>query len=250
MQDRIFKLIFEDEEVTWQTVLYQLVKQEGMNPWDIDIGKLTERFLEMLSQMKSMDFRISGKVVLAATILLRIKATRLLKDDMDELDRLIAGSKETVAEDFYEELEGEYSQGSGEGEVAPELLPRTPQPRNRKVSIYELVSALQKAIEVKHRRLLRQMPKGRLEVPLRKINIEKIMKDSLDRILDHFTKTQEKLTFQNMVKGSERRDKILTFLSLLHLANVDQRKIDLLQEIQFGDIEIKLLKPGASLNSA
>jgi len=236
MQDKILNLIFEQNDVTWQTMLYQLVKQEGMNPWDVDVSLITQRYLEMLKTIKELDFRISGKVVLAAALLVRIKATRLLGEDLDELDRLLAGPQDS--EDFYEDLEEQYK-SEASIEEHPELFPRTPQPRARKVSIYDLVRALQKALEVRQRRLIRSFPKGRLEVPEQKIDINKVIDKILAKVMDYFEKNTEKLTYQNLVQDEPRKDKILAFMSLLHLAHVDYRKIDLLQNENFGDIEIK-----------
>jgi len=249
MQEKILGLIFEQNDVTWQTMLYQLVKQEGMNPWDVDVSRITQHYLEMLKTMKELDFRISGKVVLAAALLVRIKATRLLGDDLDELDRLLAGPQDS--EDFYEDLEEQYKSEAGV-EEHPELFPRTPQPRARKVSIYDLVRALQKALEVRQRRLIRSFPKGRLEVPEQKIDINKLIDKIYAKVMEYFEKNSEKLTYQNLVQEDTRKDKILAFMGLLHLAHVDSRKLDLIQAENFGDIEIKAVpkKEEAASNPA
>ena len=60
-QDDLFEMLFEKDEVTWQTMLYELVRSEEMNPWDINISLLAQRFLDMVRQLKEADFRISGK---------------------------------------------------------------------------------------------------------------------------------------------------------------------------------------------
>ena len=50
---------------------------------------------------------------------------------------------------------------------------------------------------------------------------------------------QEKtLTFTQLIPSDAKKDKVLTFIPLLHLTN--QRKIDLIQEKHFSEIEIKL----------
>lgn len=237
MQEKIFNLVFEKDEITWQTMLYKLVKQEGMNTWDIDVSLLTQRYIEMLKTMKELDLRISGKVVLAAALLLRIKATRFIGEDMDELDKLFAGPQES-SEEFYEELEEQY-RSEASVEAYPELVPRTPQPRTRKISIYDLVRALQKALEVRQRRLIRSFPKGRLEVPEQKIDITKLIDKIYNKIMEYFEKNKERLTYQGLVKEEERRERIMTFMTLLHLAHIDHRKIDLEQKENFGEIEIK-----------
>ncbi len=73
--ERIFQLLYNQDEVTWQTLLYELVKKEEMNPWDINISMLTKKYIETIKKLKELDFRISGKVLLAAAILLKINQT-------------------------------------------------------------------------------------------------------------------------------------------------------------------------------
>ena len=157
MQDKIFDMLFHEQDVTWKNMILEAVKKEEMNPWDIDISALAKRFLEMVKQLKEMDFKISGKIILAAAILLRLKSNKLLTDDIGELDRLIAMSEQTE-EEFYDELESEeYLEKNRllSDEDKYKLIPRTPQPRKRKVSVYDLVEALSQALEVKKRRVKR-----------------------------------------------------------------------------------------------
>ena len=74
MQDRILDLILEQNEVTWQTIIYDLIRSEEMDPWDIDVSVLTARYIETIKKMKEMNFFISGKVLLAAALLVKIKS--------------------------------------------------------------------------------------------------------------------------------------------------------------------------------
>tara|TARA_B100000315_G_scaffold259880_1_gene317826 strand:+ start:1352 stop:1498 length:147 start_codon:yes stop_codon:yes gene_type:complete len=34
----------DEDEVTWQTILYNLVKKEGMDPWDVNVSQLAQNF--------------------------------------------------------------------------------------------------------------------------------------------------------------------------------------------------------------
>lgn len=229
MQEKIFELLFDKDEITWQTILYDLVRTEQMDPWDIDISLLTQRYLEMLKKLKETDFRLSGKVLLAAAILLKIKSNRLV-GDIDKLEELMTSTGE---EEFYEDIE-EIEQ-SEEGEAT--LIPRTPQPRKRKVSIYDLVGALQKALEVKKRRVLRSIPTAEIEIPEKKKDITLVIKEIYEKIKNFF-RTGKRLTFTNLIPSDKKEDKIFTFIPLLHLTH--QQKIDLKQEEHFGEIEILL----------
>ena len=86
-QDRVFELLFNEEEITWQSILFNLVTKEQMNPWDIDIATLSKKFMDMLKKLKEMDFSVSGKIILAAALLLRLKSSKLVDEDILELDR-------------------------------------------------------------------------------------------------------------------------------------------------------------------
>ena len=156
MQEKLFDVLFEKQDVTWKDMIYDAIKSEEMNPWDIDISALAKRFLDMVKKLQEMDFQISGKIILAAAILLRLKSNKLLTDDLSELDRLIAMGEQTE-EDFYEELEEQYLEKGRllTDEEKFQLIPRTPQPRKRKVSVYDLVEALQQALNVRKRRIKR-----------------------------------------------------------------------------------------------
>ncbi len=145
--EQVFDILFNQDEITWQTILYDLVRTEQMDPWDVDISLLTKRYLEMIKKLKEMDFRVSGKVLLAAAILLKMKSNRLV-GDANQLEQMFA---EPEAAELYDELEEEFQKLTRP--ETPVLIPRTPQPRKRKVSIYDLVGALNKALEVKQRRV-------------------------------------------------------------------------------------------------
>jgi segregation and condensation protein A len=241
-QDRVFELLFEEDEITWQTILFNLVTKEQMDPWDIDISLLSKRFMDMMKELKEMDFGVSGKIILAAALLLRLKSTKLVDEDILELDRLIASTDES--EDIYGDIIDfeEAPPGTFE-EDKPSLIPRTPQPRKRKVSIYDLVDALEKALEVRKRRVVRNIPPQNIQIPEKTVDISLVIGSVFRKIKDFFSKGDRRLTFSHLTPTDSKDDKVYTFIPLLHLTN--QRKINLHQQQHFGDIEVELLKKQA-----
>lgn len=235
--DRIFNILFSKaDEITWQGIIYELVKSEQMDPWDIDVSLLTQKYIVMLKTLKEHDFRVSGKVVLAAAILLKMKSHKLVGEDLTELDKLLIGVEEQIDELGFDES----SQIEKLTEI-PALIPRTPQPRKRKVSIFDLVVALERALEVKKRRLLHSIPPMNLEAPKKKRDITEIIREVYFKIRTFFMKTlKEKLTFTKLLPSESKEDKVHTFIPLLHLAQ--QNKIELVQETPFGEIEVLLKK--------
>ncbi len=237
-QKQIFNILFDQDDVTWQTIIYDLIAKEQMNPWDIDVSSLAVKFLETLKRMKEMNFRISGKIVLASAILLKIKSKKLVDEDIFALDQLIAGAEEDI--DLLEDL-GEDPANLDEAEDKPRLFPRTPQPRKRKVSVYDLVQALEKALEVEHRRKQQVDSYKPVVVPERKTDMHTVMKTVYAKVKTFFEKKPNmRLTFDQLIPSEERIDKVMTFIPLLHLDN--QRKVDLLQQQHFGEIQVAMVK--------
>jgi len=240
-QEKIFSLLFKEDEITWQNIIYELVRTEEMNPWDIDVSLIAHKFLEMLKKLKEMDFRISGKVVLASAILLKLKSNRLLEEDISVLDSLISSVDDPG--DLLDELPLEYPYEEEE-EKSPRLVPRTPQPRKRKVSVYDLVKALEKAFEVESRRPEYVEPKIKLKPPENVIDMTEIIMDVYHKVEVYYKdKRQDKkqtLTFSQLIPSDSKEDKVLTFVPLLHLEN--QQRVGMKQKIHFGEIYIRLLK--------
>ena len=236
MQEKIYEMLFEKDDVTWQSLLYELIRKEEMDPWDVDITALTKKYIDVIKELKALDFRISGKILLAAAILLRIKSHRLVGEDLDQFDRLLAEPMPT--EDILDTFD-EPTENSGAHDQHL-LIPRTPQPRKRKVSIFDLVEALEKALEVKHRRIVQRVPVF-MDAPVKVRDISEMIKELYFKIKHLFVHEQiHSLTFDKLVPTQSREDKVYTFIPLLHLSN--HRKVELRQEMHFGEIEISLLR--------
>lgn len=233
MQDQILDMLLKEDEITWQTILYDLVKTEKMNPWDIDISLLTQRYIDIVKKLQEINFSLSGKVILASSILLKIKSDKLLTENLAQFDSLLYPPEEVEELEQFEDIPEE--------RINPKLTIKTPQARKRKVSVNDLVFALERALEVDSRRKLRrirheEVPEH-LKIPDKKIDISNKIKEMYAKI-KNFLKKENKVTFTQLLPSKEREDVIYTFLPLLHLDN--SRKIDMYQEEHFGEIEIKL----------
>jgi len=40
MENQIYDMLLKESEITWQDIIYDLIKKEQMDPWDVDISKL------------------------------------------------------------------------------------------------------------------------------------------------------------------------------------------------------------------
>ncbi len=232
MQDKIYDMLLDEREITWQSLIYELVKTEQMDPWDIDISLLTHKYMEKIKELEEHNFFISGKVVLAASILLKLKSIKLVDEDIAEFDNLLYQKQEELLGDE------EFDSHSSFMKDVPPLLIKTPQARKRKVNLQDLMDALQAALEVETRRTLRKADERvirEVHIPIRRIDISQLMKNLYKRLTDFFQK-KPRVTFTELLPSETKEDKILTFIPLLHLEN--QGKIDLEQEKSFGEIHI------------
>lgn len=236
-QDRILNLLMQKDEITWQTILYDLVKSGEINPWDIDISVLANKYLDKIKKMQEANLFISGKVLLASAILLKIKSEKLIVEDIGVLDNLMFPSEIEELDQFIDPASRRIIL-----DVEPKLTIKTPQARKKRVQIDDLISALEKALEVNERRLIRTAERNRipnnLVIPEKPRDISEVIRELYDKIKLVFTK-KPKLTFSELVSSQRKEDKIATFIPLLHLAT--QEKVDLNQEEHFGEINIKLM---------
>ncbi len=248
---QIFDILFNTDEVSWKQVIFSLIDQEQMDPWDIDISLMAQKFLQMLKQLKEMDFRITGKVVLASAILLKMKSTKLIDEEIAALDQLINSTDEPVDLGLFEDfpIDGLTELTSAEQE-RPRLVPRTPQPRKRKVSVYDLVEALEKALEIDAKRI-RRAPRmiTEAEAPSNPLDLGALLQNVYEKVNTHYKQARAPpLTFTELCPSESKEDKVLTFIPLLHLDF--QRKIDVEQQQHFGEINIHLLQKDAAFTQA
>lgn len=239
----IFEMLFEKDELTWQDIIYDLIRTEKMDPWDVDISMLAEKFIKLLKEMKKMDFRLSGKIILAATFFLKIKSDKLLKEDLVFLNNLIEPEEENLLDLLEDPMSAELENQNKE---KPILKFRTPQPRKRKVSVYDLVDALEKAFEHDQKRYIRKITaKGKkIKIPKKEKDMTVIISDLYKKI-EKTLNTVKHVKFSQLLKSEEKEEKIYTFIPLLYLDT--QRKINIQQETHFEDITIYLAKLKKSL---
>ena len=219
----------KEDEITWQTIIYDLIKTKQINPWDVDISKLASEYIEIVRKLQETNLFVSGKVLLAAALLLRIKSNKLVAEDILLLDSILYPKEDEI----YEELE-EYERPLVD---IPKLAIKTPQARKRRISINDLINALQGALEVNKRKVLRRIEAGKIdvEIPERRVDITMLIKQIYDKIIEFFKK-KERVTFADLVTSERKEDKIHIFIPLLYLDT--QARITLQQKEHFGEIEI------------
>jgi len=233
-QEQIHDLLF-NREIDWQEIIYDLINTEQLDPWDINITILTEKYLEQIQKYENADFFVSSKVLLAAALLLRIKSEILLNKYIKSIDEILFGKKEKIKQQI-ERIDLE--------EDIPELIPRSPMPRFRKVTLKELIDSLNKAIITENRRIKKTilntnaLRETGISLPKKKFNIKNKIQEIYNNLFSQLNnKEKKKISFTELI-GETKEERILSFLPLLELEN--QKKIWLEQKNHFDEIHVWL----------
>jgi len=209
-------------EGTWKDLLIELVRKNELDPWNVDIIEIADKYIEAVKELKVLDLRIPANIILAASILLHFKSEAL-----------------------YLELEGKQENEEVAEEPTQRIIPEIPQlsfrlrlPPKRKVTLAELIQALDEAMKIKEVKEQKRNEVFTLPIKFENKDIEL----ELNRVLQEIKMSVDEkgmTTFSSLAKSSKGNDILVDlFVPLLYLAN--REKIMLLQEQFFGEIIIVL----------
>ena len=208
-------------------ILVKLAQDGEIDPWNIDIVDVTDKFFRHVEKMERMDLRISGRTLHYAAILLRMKSNALVEEPVLEDDSWIDDF------DFFE--------------VDEYPIPRPPVRRHshRSVTLNELIMELEKAEVVEKRRSVRKNHTESMN--LIRQTTEQVLgiaheEDIEGRVENLRILLTEALGDRTYIPLSEilmgdRSNKLMTYISLLFLANM--KEVWLEQEELFGELYIR-----------
>jgi segregation and condensation protein A len=238
-QEEVHDLLFK-REIAWQDIIYDLINTEQLDPWNVNLIILTEKYLEKIYELDEQDFFISSQVMLAAALLLRIKSEILLNKHLKSIDDILFNRNQDSDKKYsYERIELE--------EEIPELVPRSPMPRFKRVTLQELMESLNKAIITENRRIKKEIinknaiRESSISLPKKTISIRDKIKEIFELLTGYFKENEEhtKIAYSIFV-GLDKQKRIEYFSPLLHLEN--QKKIWLEQKEHFKEIDIWMKK--------
>ncbi len=228
-EKKLYSLILSDD-LTYEGVIRDIIRQQGMDPWDINLDVIITEYMKFLNKIRKLDFRVCGKFILTAAILLKMKSDMLkLKEEKKE--------REQISSEFDKELIRKLREQLGLINVEDVFAPRVPLQKKRIATIDDLLNALKEALEVKERRERRwkEREAKKPNLNLKRFDIFSKMKELYEKIKDFFSK-KEKISFKELVPSDNKKDIVWTFLPLLQLASLG--RVELEQEKEFGDIYI------------
>ncbi len=208
-------------EITWKEIIIDLVRRNRLNPWEINIVELIDQYIGELKNMKVVDLKLPANVLLAAAILLRLKSEVLkLEEEQPEESQGVPEEKAEI--------------------VIPELRLRLRVPPKRKITLDELLAALDEAMKIKEFKAA-AVREEKISLPLH-INLETIEKltnalfEEITGIVDSYSAT----TFSILSQGKSKEEALMNvFIPLLFLEQ--SKKIALMQEKFFEEIIIRLV---------
>lgn len=231
-------------------ILVNMAKHGKVDPWNIDIVDITDKYLAQLFKMKAQNLRLTGRTLLFAAVLLKLKSNILEGIDVCDFDA--PPEEDFDYTDDYDEFgqsEQEYINTNNVVSLEEVLERRTSVKLNRSrvVTLKDLIRQLQFYEEMERKRSLKnahERAKRRVRSYARLsaddiINLahdEYIengvmkLKENLARIFEHEEKIELKtLTLLGM-------DKISAYISLLFLTA--ESDYDLVQDEFYGDLYV------------
>lgn len=207
-------------DATWKDVLIELVRKNELNPWGIDIADIVERYVDAVKGMRVLDLRVPANIILAAAILVRLKSDMLdLEEHAEQEEAQIDFTRPQVAVD--------------------PLSLRLRLPQRRRVTLAELIVALEEAMKLKEYREAQTAGQTRT-VPLvfARADVEADIEKIYELVENHADKSRM-LTYSALCGVAHRENDLLDlFIPLLFLAS--KTRVLLLQEEFFGEILIAL----------
>lgn len=215
-------------EPSWEDVIVKIVAEEGMNPWNIDIMHLADKFTDYVDKMDKLELGIPARFILIAAILVRMKSDILEPKPRERV--LITESN--IDEELIKTLQA----------IPPLEAPVKRIPMGN-ITLEELITSLRKAFDVKERRVKKKYNLKRLAeegMPQEKEDITKRMEIIMNEILEAMAEIEKSIEFSRLVKKWSRKEIVRTLMPLLHLSQ--RGKIKLNQKELFKEIEVEIDK--------
>ncbi len=226
-------------------IVFELVIEERMNPWDIDLRQFSSLYLGRVRGDSAVDFIAAGKLMLMAWSILkaqtdevisaiqRIEAQRKAEEDAAVAAELGEGAPFSDDQPWLSADETTYNFTRAVIEADPlEIAEAVHPPAERPVSLYDLIHAFEEAKEegatrmileeerAKARAELERTRKAKVSGMMHAENLEEEIAATWMRILERVNKeeTPSALVPLDMLHDGSREDYLTVFVSSLFLA--------------------------------
>src|SRR5574344_1353795 len=235
-------------EVDGIEILVMLAKQGKIDPWNIDIIDVTDKYLTHLFQSKSKNLRLTGRTLLFASILLKLKSNILEGVDITDFEPQEEGYN-PEEDDAPLDYEQEFIPTNNVVSIDEVLQRRTSVRlnRNRVVTLRDLIRQLEfyemldkkQSLRNAHERAKRRVKNDSNLSPEDIINLahDEYIEQGVERLranLDEILNRQDKIELNELTLLG--MDKVSAYISLLFLT-VDS-DYDLVQDEFYSDLYV------------
>lgn len=228
-------------------ILVNMAKTGKVDPWNVDIVDITDKYLAHLFQMKAQNLRLTGRTLLFAAILLRLKSNVLEGIDANQIEGI---EEEYIEDPEFEEAYWDEEINTNNVVSLDEVLQRRTSirlNRSRMVNLKDLIKQLQfyeeldrkQSLKNAHERAKRRVRSYARLTPDDIVNLahDEYIEKSVDILHENLKKifeTQEKVELNTLTLLG--LDKISAYIALLFLTAEPEANIDLYQEEFYGEL--------------
>lgn len=222
-------------------LLLHLIKQEGIDIYDIEISEITKQYLDYINKMEELNINVASSYIVMAAELMEIKSKSLLpkkEEENDEEEEEV--SKENLINKLieykkYKEMTSSFKEMENERQniyvKSPEKLTNYLDEivlKNDDTSIDDLVEAFKKFLDRKN-----------LEKPITtKITNKEYSVKERKKSIKNILKEKKKVFFTDLFEENNTGFIIVTFLSILEMTK--EKEILIKQDTNFSNITIEL----------
>jgi len=228
-------------------IAFELVMQQHLNPWDIDLVSFSTMYLKRAKQEK-IDLITAGRIIYLAWKVLRLQSNNLVDN--------IESSEETYEPFGWGDIPTEMYLTNDDAYSYTNLVMNMPEPPitepmrrdpKRKVTLMELLDAFDLAkkeseeyqlIEqqrAEERERLSMLARKRMKGTAHEDHLEEDIQSTWDRIKENTKKT---MTLKDICKKQTREEYIKILMSVLFLA-MDEKVVVYQKNFPYGHIFIK-----------
>lgn len=237
------------EQVDGIEILVNMAKTGKIDPWNVDIVDVTDKYLAHLFQMKAQNLRLTGRTLLFAAILLRLKSNVLEGIDVNQIEGI---NEEEQVDEFGLDDDGWDDSEINTNNVVSldEVLQRRTSirlNRSRTVNLKDLIKQLQfyeeldrkQALKNAHERAKRRVRSYARLTPDDIVNLahDEYIEKSVEVLHENLKKifeTQDKVELTTLTLLG--LDKISAYIALLFLTADPEANIDVYQEEFYGEL--------------
>ena len=240
-----YKIILESFEGPLDLLLH-LIDEAKIDIYDIPINEITEQYIEYITKMEELDLKVTSEFLVMAATLLEIKSKMLLPQlkkesdseqlDMEEIDPRIELVKRLVEYKKYKYASKELQNFE---KVQRKIYYKPKEDLSYLVEDDEKLEKvdLNKLVDTLNDLLLKNK-KAQTSINISEVQKEEYTLDECVEKIKEKLKEEEIIKFSDLFnKNSNRKEIIVTFLSVLELIRV--KYITIYQKDNFSDILIR-----------